>query len=159
MYKRQAWDFYSLLFLVCFPHPLKIIFLYCRHLIFTFCSLNIPISNETFLNFTQLSLLSTCCGFSAILLPFLFLYLFDFTSKLIVYPSHSLSLCSHCPFVFYLCCKFCSLLFFASLLINSHQFSYKLYPLLPHNNISPSFSDLIFPLSYLIISTILLHLY
>ena len=40
---------YSLMLLSCFPHPLKIIFLYCRHLIFTFCFCTIFYSHSTFI--------------------------------------------------------------------------------------------------------------
>ena len=40
---------YSSLLLVCFSHPLKIIFLYCRYLTFTFTFLQYSYSHSTFI--------------------------------------------------------------------------------------------------------------
>ena len=59
------------------------------------------------------------------------------------------------PFIFYLRCKFSSLLYLPQFYANSYQFSSHL----SHNKTFPSFSHLIVPLSHHIISTTPLHFF
>ena len=106
---------HSLLLLVCFPHPFKIICNYCRHLISLFIFLQYSYSCFTLLNFVQLFLLSTLLWVFCNFVP-IGQYVFNFTSNLIVQFFLFLPHYFHHPFMFYLHCKFCSLPFFSLVL-------------------------------------------
>ena len=145
---------YSLLLLFCFLHLLIIIFLYCRHpiFIFHFAAIFLFLFNLYKTSFRCCCCLP-CCGFSATLL-LLVKYLFNFTSDLRVYPSLFLPHYSHClscfTYVVHFALSICLPQFYPILSISS---------VLPLNNIFPSFSYHIFPVSYCIISIISFHLY
>ena len=106
---------YFFLLVVCFPQPLKIIFLYCRHLSHFSLLYNILIPFPPLLNFIQLLLPSTLlwffCNFSAVG-PLPFQFLFKPHGILIPFVALFLPL----PFHIYLYLKFCSLPLFASVI-------------------------------------------
>ena len=145
---------YTLLLLVCFPHPLKITFFYCRHLIFTYAFLQYSYFRSTFIKLHSavvaidpavgfLQFCSRWFGTFSILLQ---------TSYYTLPSSYPIVPISHscCTYVVNIALSLSSPWFY----LKSYQFS----SLLPHN-IFLSFSHIVFPLSYYIISTILLHIY
>ena len=145
---------YSLLLLVCVTHPLKIIFLYCRHLIFTFCFCKIFYSHSTFIKLhsaviaiTAVLFLQFCSSWSSSFSTLLQ------TSKYTLLFSHTIVPIALPCFTYIL--NFVLLNYSPQLYPYSYQFS----SISPLNNIFPSFSNLIFHLSYLIISAISLKLY
>ena len=146
---------YSLLLLICFTHPLRIIFFTVDISYSLFAFLQYSYSCSTFIKLHSAVVANEP---AVVFLQFLLLlvqYLSNFTSNLIVYNSFSYP---NVPVV---------LLCFAHVLncalsISSPRFylsSYQFSSLLPHNKISPSFSHLTFPSTFFIISVISLHIY